>query len=59
MLSFEDQAEKVSSRLCMSERQKEIKAAYERKEQAEVQIAAKKRKIQAKHVRPSFCTSVD
>jgi len=54
-----DQAEKVSSRLCMSERQKEIKVAYERKEQAEVQIAAKKRKIQAKHDRALILQEIE
>ena len=49
----------MSSRLCMSERQKEIKADYERKERAEVQVAAKKRKMLAKHVRPPFSTILD
>ena len=43
----------------MSERQKEIKTEYERKERADVQVAAKKRKMQAKHVRPPFSTVLD
>ena len=38
----------------MSERQKEIKEEFERKEVEEIQVAVKKRRIQAKQVGVSF-----
>ena len=50
LITFKNESEQVISRLSMSERQKEIKEDFERKEREEVQIAVKKRKMQAKQV---------
>ena len=54
ILSYKNETEEIESRLSMSERQKEIKEEFEKKELEEVQVAVKKRRIQAKQVGLSF-----